>query len=114
MDNRTARLDVEALKDLLLGIHFGIAAIAHAPDFALDAEEAEKLAKASCNVMRHYDVRTTQKAMDWAQLCIAMGVVYGPRIMMLAARKRERPETAPPSPDMEYAADAGIPGMTLQ
>lgn len=90
MDNRTQSLSVDVLNDLLLSVHFGLAAMLHTPEIALDMDEARKLANASANVMRHYNVRTTAKAMDWIQLSITLGVIYGPRAVVFAARRKPR------------------------
>lgn len=60
---------------------------------ALDQNEAKELAKGIANVSRHYDVSTSQKTMDIANLVMVCGMVYGSRILAIRnRRKAERPE----------------------
>jgi len=50
--------------------------------------EGQTLATAGQNVLRHYPVETSQKAIDWIALFGAIGMVYGTRIGTYALRKR--------------------------
>lgn len=86
-----------------------LAAATKTPEIELSKEESAKLADATANVARHYNIRTQQKTMDWANLFIAMGVTYGPRAYMIRARQRqENAITQPPAvnghaPEMAFA-----------
>jgi hypothetical protein len=42
--------------------------------------EAEALAKAASNVLRHYDLVASQKALDWGALITSLCAVYLPRV----------------------------------
>jgi len=84
-----------------------LAAIVKTPELALSEGESEKLAMAAANVARHYDVRASEKVMDWANLAFAMGAIYGPRIAVMKMRKREEKKKEAPvaetvQPDMMY------------
>lgn len=71
--------------------------LAHAiktPELALTKEESEQMATAAANVARHYDVRASEKAIDWANLCLALGVCYGTRFVAISSRKKEERRAA--------------------
>lgn len=59
----------------------------------MEAAEADVIAKASVNVLRHYDVgQQSQKVMDWMALIGAFGMVYGSRLIAYRARTaKQRP-----------------------
>lgn len=80
-------LDISGLESLLFSVHFMLAGMLDAPDFALSEKESETLAKAVGNVARHYDLTANQKTIDWVQLFFAMGTIYGPRLKYIT-RKR--------------------------
>ncbi len=93
-----------------------LAAMTETPELQLAPDEAKAIAAAASNVSRHYDMRTTQKAADWAMLGIAIVGVYGPRVAVIA-HKRRTPAVpqAQPAPaangaaapaETQWAADA--------
>lgn len=96
---KTSNLDVSGLESLLYAVHMGLASVAKVPELRLEQEEAKTLAEASSNVLRHYDIGATQKAFDWAHLAIAIGTVYGSRIIAIQfRRKAEKEEAETPRP----------------
>jgi hypothetical protein len=66
-----------------------LAAICKTPELELGKEESENLANATANVAKHYDITASEKALDWGNLCLTLGVVYGPRFVMINARRKE-------------------------
>lgn len=75
-------VDKNALRDLILFAHTILEQSTKIPEFKMDAAEADAIASASVNVLRHYDIgQQSQKAMDWIALIGAVGIVYGPRVM---------------------------------
>lgn len=93
-------LDVNSIQFALTGIHALLAAGLHAPELELSEAEAETVAKSIVAVSRHYDLQQTQKATDWGNLVVSLGVVYGGRIIRISARtsaakKASRGATAP-------------------
>lgn len=79
-----------------------LAAIVQAPELAISEDESKQLAGAAGNVLRHYDIKTTQKALDWTALGICAGSIYGARAVALSLRQREerrnRAASAAPRP----------------
>ncbi len=110
-----AALDINGVEAILFSAHTILAAISKTPEMALDQSEAKELAKGIANVSRHYDVSTTQKTMDIANLVMVAGMIYGSRIMAIRNRKKtERPARAanapsPVAPQPEHGIT--IPGV---
>jgi len=54
----------------------------------MEADECEKLAKASANVLRHYNTPAlAAKTKDWVSFAIVVGELYGTRIMAASVRR---------------------------
>lgn len=90
--NETQALDVNGCKAILLSIHTMLAAFTGAPEWAMDEKEAQAVAEAGVNVSRHYNVATTQKALDWTNFAMTLGAVYGTRLVAASRRKRKTKE----------------------
>lgn len=88
-----------------------LAAIARIPELAIDKDEANALATGISRVSSHYDMAATQKSLDWANLFMALGMVYGPRIIAISARKSDekkaRRANDPNSPDVIHFPNGG-------
>lgn len=84
-------LDISGLEAILLSTHTMLAALT-SPVMKIDSEEAKVLATGVSNVARHYDISATEKTLDWANLFMALGAVYGPRIMLADWRKKPKPK----------------------
>lgn len=65
------------------------------PLFQIDKAEAAQLAKAMQGVARHYDVRASAQAVDWANLVMALCMVYGVRIAAAKAGKARQAAADP-------------------
>lgn len=72
-----AKLDLDSINFTLFYAHEILAKITSTPEFALDEYEAKKLAGAALNVMQHYNIKTSQKAIDWGNLLLTGGLIYG-------------------------------------
>lgn len=72
-----------------------LAALLSQPAIQLSQDEARGIAAAASNVSRHYDMRTSQKALDWGMLGITLVGVYGPRIAVVVAQRRGMIEAEP-------------------
>lgn len=61
----------------------------------MDMAEGTQLQKAVENVMRHYPVDTSQKAVDWASLAGVLAMLYGTRwgAYMMRKHAERRPST---------------------
>lgn len=59
------------------------------PEFMLGEGEGKAFMDAAQNVMRHYSVQTTQKALDWIAFMGVASGMYVPRIAAVAMRKKQ-------------------------
>lgn len=91
---KSAPLDINGLEFLLLSTHTMMAAMMKTPELELDKEEAHQLAQASANVARHYDISATEKTIDWIALFMALGTVYGPRMVTIGLSRKKKPDAA--------------------
>lgn len=73
-----------------------LAALTRVPELQLSDEEAAKLGEGAANVMRHYDVGPqTQKAVDWTNLFMVLGMIYGTRFVAVKHRRASEKSAAP-------------------
>lgn len=85
---KQATLDVNGIEQLLLSTHYMLAGMTRVQEIALSPDEAKSLAQATANVARHYDVSVSAKALDWTNLIMALGMVYGTRVVAMRNRAR--------------------------
>lgn len=78
---------VEAMSGTILGMHAILSTVLKTPELALDPREAAQLGAALANLQQFYPVSVTAKALAWANLLTAGGMIYGTRIAAIAARK---------------------------
>lgn len=83
-------------------------------------EEGDAFMKAAQNVMRHYNVQSTQKTMDWISFAGVGCMIYVPRIVAIANnRKAAKPSAtvhplrAVQTPPATSTATPGPGGSTL-
>jgi hypothetical protein len=77
------------------------------------------LAQAVSDVQAHYNFDVSPETTLWANLVMAMGAVYGPRIMLVYSRKQKEKQAkprpmatvSPIKPDDKNGATFNIPGM---
>ena len=79
------------------------AGAAKIPELAISEGEGREFAKRFEAVARHYNIQTTQKAVDWAQLLLFVGAVEGPRVML--AIQASKPRKGSPAYSAERTAD---------
>ena len=84
---KTIPVDVNSLQFTLTGIHATLAALTLCPEFVLPDSTAETLAKNLANVMRHYDMQASQKAIDLGNCAVAFAIAYGGIGARIYARK---------------------------
>lgn len=89
-------LDISGLEKILLSAHTMLAAVT-SPVMVIDGEEAKLMATGISNVARHYDVSATEKTLDWANLFMALGAVYGPRIMTMDWKRKPKAAAEKPT-----------------
>ena len=73
---------------MFVGLHAAIGMSADMPELAISDQEGKSFQIAVQNVLRHYSVRTTQKAMDWIALAGVSGGIYAPRVVAISIRRR--------------------------
>jgi hypothetical protein len=118
---------------MFVGVHAALAMRTNTPELMIEPEEGKAFMTAAQKVMRHYDVRATQKTLDWIAFAGCCGSIYGTRAFAITARKaaerdqrsggkvidfpfapRPRPEAAPAAPDVPANAPAdyrpSVPG----
>ena len=84
---RSSKIDFSGVESLLVSIHMGLAHLLDFKDLELTTAEAKRLADATANVARHYDLPDLpQKTVDWVMLMIALAAIYGPRIKSYSAK----------------------------
>ena len=76
----SATLDIDGVSALLVLIHHAVADRAGA-HWAISSAEADSLAKAASNVIRHYDIAATQKMLDYGALITTACAIYLPRVV---------------------------------
>lgn len=85
--NHTA--SVESLTRVLAVLHLGIAAATKAPEMALEDQEAEALATATSNVLKEFDIQPNPKVEALVALAMTAGSIYGPRVYLIAERRKK-------------------------
>lgn len=91
-----------------------LAGLTSVKELSIDKAEANALATSIANVSRHYDIVATQKTMDWSNLFMALGMVYGTRMYAIRARRQQARRSAPQPVQPQNSAQAGtvdIPGV---
>jgi hypothetical protein len=63
-------------------------------ELQIDEAEAKHLADAVAEVAKHYNVAVDPRTQAWANLCFAMGAVYGPRIVAYRIRTSKQKQEA--------------------
>lgn len=106
--------------DLLVGIHAMLASITKVNEFAIEPEEAQRLAKAGIRLGELYDYKASAKAIAWTNFTAAIGAVYGTRIMAAVAiykmrnatPEQPRPNASfhPASPQQQPSNRVEVPG----
>lgn len=102
-----------------MSTHAMLAGLTKAHELALEPSEAKSLAQGIANVASHYDVQTSTKALDWTNLIMVCGMIYGTRIVAIRERRRnarpqnEAPRAAAPSRQPNNANVVEIPGVGM-
>ena len=89
---KSAEIDTAKLARQIQGIHQIGAMVSGIPEFAISGPEAETLAVAVEGVAREYDLSIDGKTGAALQLAFACASVYGPRVFVIAKRRRAEAE----------------------
>lgn len=107
---KASPLDINAIEMLLFSTHAMLAGITKVPEIALTQDEAKQIAVATGNVARHYDLRQTQKQMDWAALLVSLGTIYGGKVFLAYNRVRAENASNVNTPRQAPPTDVGVGG----
>lgn len=90
-------LSVSGVEKILYAMHMGVASLTKTPELMLDQAEATLLAGAITEVSKHYDMldKVSDKAVAWVGLIQTVGVIYGPRALVIAGKRKKRSEEPP-------------------
>lgn len=87
------KLDLDSLNFTLFFAHELLAKASKTPEIALTETEAKTMATCAHNVMKHYNITASQKAIDWGNLVLTGVIVYGGKFHAINERQaRERAE----------------------
>lgn len=90
-----------------------LAAFTQSEFMTITKDEADKLSNATGNVLRHYDVpNVAPVAIDWTNLVMVLGMVYGTRIA--AAMKANRPAPRVVNEDAPHQPHVVVPMPPLR
>lgn len=78
------------------GLHLQIARLTDSPEIALSEDDARVFLDRLQNVLRHYPIGASQKAVDWAAFVGVTSFIYLPRFAAIAKRKAEAASPPPP------------------
>jgi len=90
--NRTKadnQASVDALTNILVVIHTGIATATKTPEIAIEKDDAETLARATANVLAEFDITPDPKVTAIIGLIMAGGAVYGPMTYNIQTRRKQ-------------------------
>jgi len=96
---RKGEINVKGLEALLYSVHLGLSHFLKIPELQIEQEEAANLADAAAKVGRHYNLpEFSEKMLDWTNLLMVLGTVYGTRMSAAAMRKAAGPAAGPMAP----------------
>lgn len=82
-----AKLDLNSLNFTLFFAHELLAKATKTPEIALDELEAKRMAECCMNVMQHYNIKASQKAIDWGNLILTGGIIYAGKFNAIKTRQ---------------------------
>ena len=76
------------------------------PMLSLDQSEADALAKAIGGVARHYPMKASAQTVDWVNLIMCVGTVYGTRFVAMRASAAQEQSAVVQAPNVHlFGAD---------
>jgi hypothetical protein len=85
-------------------LHAQIAHLTSNPELAISEADGHAFLGAAQNVLRHYPLTASQKALDWAAFAFTASFIYVPRFA--AVQKRSHEQTPPAPPPMAAGAQS--------
>ncbi len=78
------------------------------PELAIGMPEAQRLAKASIEVAKNYNVMLSAKTVAWIQLGIVATGIYVPRAFALGGRLKHAQHTPPTKTDLTPSPESAV------
>lgn len=98
-NSQTAQtISVSGLAEIIVNTHAMLAAFTKSAELFVDMEEAQKLAEATVNVSRHYNVAVAAKTVDWVNFATVAGMIYGTRLVAINNRRKMERRNNPAKP----------------
>jgi hypothetical protein len=82
-----ASLDLSSFVGIWVGLHWQVARLTENPELQISENDAKEWLLRTQNVMRHYPLSASQKAIDWAAWTMVTSFMYVPRAAAIIARK---------------------------
>lgn len=79
-----------------VGLHHQVAQLTGNPELAISEADGQAFLGSLQNVLRHYPLTASQKALDWAAFAFTASFIYVPRAAAVQKRQREQARPAPP------------------
>lgn len=89
---KAAALDISGVEKILFSAHMMLAHATGMDELSIDQSEANQLASAVSNVARHYAVEASQVTLDWVNLVMALGMIYGTRGIAIRNNRKKKPQ----------------------
>lgn len=103
---------IEQLSKVIMLAHTGLAVATKCPEFELDKEESDYIAKSSANVLEQFDITPDPKTQAIIGLIIALGTVYAPRYMLISMRVKAEKRNKENEKATVYNANGTYAGET--
>ena len=90
-------VSIQGLTKALVFVHAGLAEATKTPELSITENEGHTLAEASINLMVEFDITPDPKTQAIIGMIVAAGMVYGPKVYMIRARKEQQAREKPAS-----------------
>jgi hypothetical protein len=87
---------LSAFVGIWCGLHAQVAQLSGNPELAISEDDGRAFLGSLQNVLRHYPITASQKALDWAAFAFTASFIYVPRFAAVQKRNHERPGNPPP------------------
>jgi hypothetical protein len=92
---------LSAFVGIWCGLHAQVAQLSGNPELAISEDDGRAFLGSLQNVLRHYPITASQKALDWAAFAFTASFIYVPRFAAVQKRAREAPPGNRPPPMSE-------------
>lgn len=91
--------DLTDTSGLIVGAHLFLAGLLNVPELEIDEQEAELFSRKAQKLLSLYVVKLDERKVAWGEFLLALGGIYGPRVVAVYKRSSSRPApVAAPTP----------------